>query len=120
MKTWTATMVTCLLFASISLLAQNPVPDPDTTSAPIKQGDPALKTLPSGLDYTEDLRHISAEELPSKVRQTLDSNAEFDAWHEAVFYHDRNKDEYIVEVTREGKVTSYRFNNEGQPITEEK
>ncbi len=112
-------MVTCTLFTSISLLAQNPVPDPDTTSTPVKQGDPALKTLPPGLDYTEDLSRISREELPPKVRQALDSDSEYNTWHDAVLYHDRNKDEYIVELNKEGKIATYRFNNEGQPITKE-
>lgn len=36
--------------------AQNPVPDPDTLADPVQQGDPAVRTLPPGLDYVEDRR----------------------------------------------------------------
>lgn len=120
MKKWTVVIVTCMLFASISLMAQNPIPDPDTLTAPAKQGDPALKTLPPRLDYTEDRKRISPEELPPQVRQALDSDSQLAAWHDAVLYHDRNKDEYIVELSTEGKITTHRFNSEGKPIIEEK
>lgn len=107
-----------IIFAGVPLLAQNPVPDADTASHPIKQGDPALKTLPPRLDYTDDRKRISAEELPPQVRQALDSDPKFATWHDATLFHDRNRDEYIVELTTEGKTTTHRFSRDGKLIIE--
>jgi hypothetical protein len=108
-----------ILFASVSLLAQNPVPDPDTLQNPVQQGDPAVRTLPPRLDYVEDKKRIVPEELPELVKQSLESSAQYTDWQRAMIYHDQNKDEYLVEFSSEGKTTTYRFNKEGKPIVEE-
>lgn len=33
-----------------------------------------------------------------------------------MIFHDRNKDEYVVEFGEAGKTSSYRFDKEGKPI----
>ena len=112
-------LFTFIMFASLSVLAQNPVPDPDTLQNPVQQGDPAVKTLPPRLDYVEDRKRIVPEELPEPVKQSLESSAQYTDWQRAMIYHDRNKDEYLVEFSAEGRTTTYRFNKEGKPIVEE-
>lgn len=111
---------TLMLMGTICLLAQNPVPDPDTVQNPVQEGDPALRTLPPRLDYVDDRKRIQAEEVPAPVRETLESNAQYSNWQKATLYHDANKDEYIVEFQETGKPTSYRFSKEGKQIIEEK
>ena len=109
-----------LMLTSIPLLGQNPVPDPDTLPGPVKEGDPALRTLPPRLDYVEDRKRITPEEVPLRVRESLESSAQYTDWQKATLYHDSNKDEYIVEFRGAGRVTTYRFNHDGKPIVERK
>lgn len=105
-----------LLVAAAEGFSQTPIPDPDTVGNPIQQGDPALETLPPGLDYVDDKRRIKPEELPDPVRRTLESNARYTKWKDAMIFHDRNKDEYILEFTEAGETTSHRFDKEGKPV----
>jgi len=105
-----------LLCAAASGFSQTPVPDPDTVGNPIQQGDPAIETLPPGLDYVDDKKRIRPEELPDPVRQTLESDPRYNNWKEAMIFHDRNKDEYIVEFEEAGKSTKHRFAKDGEPI----
>lgn len=119
MKRLTVITFILMLVSYTSLLAQSPAPEPDTLSIPVQQGDPAIRTLPPRLDYVEDKRRITPEEVPQPVRQTLEGNASMKDWQKAVLFHDENKDEYIVEFTEAGKRTSYRFDKEGRPIIEE-
>jgi hypothetical protein len=106
--------------ASSNTFSQNPVPEPDTLSNPVQEGDPAVRTLPPGLDYVEDDRkRIMPEELPDAVRQTLESGAEYSNWQKAAIYKDKDKEEYLVEFKEADKTTTYRFNKDGRPVLEE-
>ena len=114
-------ILSTLLFiaaATVTAFSQNPVPDPDTVQTPVQQGDPALETIPRGLDYVEKKKRITAQELPEPVKQSLESSAEYAEWQRASIYHEENKDEYLVEFHSQGKTTTYRFNKEGKPIVE--
>lgn len=111
-------LLPAILLSCISLWAQTPVPDPDTIANPIKEGDPALRTLPPRLDYVEHRKRIQPEELPQQVRETLQSGIEYDDWKNAEIYFDKNKEEYIVEFSEAAEKRSYRFNREGKPILE--
>ena len=108
-----------MFIASAAVYGQNPVPEPDTISNPVQQGDPAVRQLPPRLDYVEDRQKITPEEIPTPVRQTLDGSAQYTEWQKAMIYHDKNKDEYVIEFVEAGKTTTYRFNKEGKPIIEE-
>lgn len=108
-----------MILASASAFGQNPVPEPDTLPNPVKEGDPAVRALPPRLDYIEDRHRVTPAELPEPVKQELDGNARYSEWQKAVMYHDKNKDEYIVEFNEAGKTTSYRFNKDGKPILED-
>lgn len=99
-------------------LSQAPVPDPDTVGVPIQQGDPAIEAMPRDLDYVDDKKKISTDELPEAVRKTLDSGTRYSNWKEAAIFHDRNQDEYIVQFTYAGNTTTYRFTKEGKPIVQ--
>ena len=96
-----------------------PTPDPDTISTPIQQGDPALRTLPPRLDYVENRKRIKPEEVPQPVRETLQSNAQYNAWQDSKIYYDENTEEYVLEFTDASKTKTYRFNKEGKQILEE-
>ena len=108
-----------VLAAAASLRAQTPVPDPDTISNPVQEGDPAVRHLPPRMDYVEDRQRITPEEVPDPVKLTLESSAQYTDWQKARIFHDRNKDEYVVEFEEAGKTTAHRFNREGKPILEE-
>lgn len=115
------TLSTCLfvLLGSALVLAQAPVPAADTVLHPVQQGDPALRTMPDDLNYIEDKKRITADELPGPVRETLESSAQYEQWQRAAIFHDKNRDEYEVQFKEAGKTTSYRFNSEGKPVPED-
>jgi hypothetical protein len=107
-----------VLFASVGF-AQTPVPDPDTVSNPVQEGDPAVRHLPPRLDYVEDRQRITPEEVPEPVKETLESSAQYSDWQKAMIFFDKNKQEYVVEFKAAGATTTYRFNKEGKPILED-
>lgn len=111
-------LLTTALLTSHALWSQTPVPDPDTLSTPIKQGDPALRTMPPRLDYIEKRKRITAEEVPEPVRQTLQSDSAYDDWQDAALYYDENTEEYILEFRKAAKARTYRFNKAGKRILE--
>ena len=101
-------------------LAQTPVPEADTVSNPVQQGDPALRTLPPGLDYVEgDRTRVMPEELPEPVKRTLESGAEYADWQKARIFKKNDKEEYIVEFKEADKTTTYRFDKSGRPVFED-
>lgn len=108
------------VIAAAPAFSQNPIPDADTLENPVQEGDPAVRTLPPRLDYVDDKRRITAEEVPDPVRQSLESSAQYTDWQRASIHHDKNRDEYIVEFSGEGRSTTYRFNKEGKPVIEDK
>lgn len=108
-----------LLLTSAGLYAQTPVPDPDTVSTPVKEGDPAVDHLPPRLDYVDDRQRITPEEVPQPVKETLESSAQFTDWQRAMIFFDKNKEEYVVEFKEAGKTTTHRFNKEGRPVLED-
>jgi hypothetical protein len=109
-----------LLLSTVDVFSQNPVPEPDTLSNPVQEGDPAVRTLPPGLDYVEDDRQrIMPEELPDPVQQALESGAEYSNWQKAAIYKEKEKDVYIVEFTEADKTTTYRFSKDGRPVLED-
>jgi hypothetical protein len=108
-----------MLLICTSVIAQTPVPESDTVSNPIREGDPAIHTLPPRMDYIENKKRITPEEIPQPVRQTLESDVQYQDWQKAAIFHEENKDEYIVEFKQGDKTTAYRFNKEGAPIIEE-
>ena len=114
-------ILTCtFIFIGVTrVYAQAPAHEPDTLSHPVQQGDPALETLPPRLDYVEDLKRITAEQLPEAVQQSLQGDSQFAGWKDATFFHDQNTDEYVIELRKNGRKIVHRFNKEGEKIIEQ-
>lgn len=108
--------VLLVLAAAVNGFSQTPVPESDTATVVIQEGDPAIETLPRGLDYIEDKKQITLEEVPDPVRESLESDARYTGWQEATIFHEQNKDEYLIEVSKDGKSTTYHFDKDGKPI----
>ena len=111
--------VVITMIAAVNGFSQTPVPEADTATTVIQPGDPAIEALPRGLDYVEDKKQITSEELPDPVRETLESDARYSEWRNATIFHERNKDEYLVEFSKDGKTTTHRFAKDGKPIVQE-
>ena len=108
------------ILALTEVRSQNPVPDPDTVATPVQEGDPAVRTLPPGLDYVDTERtRIMPEELPDAVKQTLESGAEYSNWQKAQIFEKKDNEEYIVEFKEADKTITYRFTKDGRPVLEE-
>ena len=86
----------------------------DTTSVPVKQGDPEVRQSPEQLQQAmlKDMVKITSNELPEKVKAAVNSS---DFRGAKTFYKHAKKDEYAVEV-KEGEISSFHFfDKNGQP-----
>lgn len=101
----------CILFASITLTTAQ-----DTTSVPIRQGDPVLRQSSDEIQRTNliDMVEISAEEMPARLKTELQKK-EYRG-EKQTYYKHKQKDEYAVEV-QSGEVTYfYLFDKNGKSI----
>ncbi|HTF20991.1 MAG TPA: hypothetical protein VK658_23110 [Chryseolinea sp.] len=86
----------------------------DTTSVPVKQGDPEVRQSPEQLQQSmlQDMTKISGDELPEKVKAAV-KGAEFRG--AKTYYKHKNKEEYAIEV-KDGEISSFHFfDKNGQP-----
>ena len=91
----------------------------DTTSVPVKQGDPEVRQSPEQLQQMmlQDMTKITAKDLPEKVKVAINS-AEFRG--SKTYYKHKEKDEYAVEI-KDGEISSFHFfNKDGQPRNKQK
>jgi hypothetical protein len=86
----------------------------DTTSVPVKQGDPEVRQSPEQLQQAmlQDMTKITGDKLPDKVKAAVNS-AEFRG--AKTYYKHNKKEEYAVEV-KDGEISSFHFfDKNGQP-----
>ena len=110
-----------LIFMSAVILtafianAQTPAPDPDTLQNPVKQIDPEVKQQPADIHYVDEMTRVTADELPSVVRDSLKA-LEPAAWEKSVIYKSKNEDMYTIEVRDGGQENTYRFSKDGKRL----
>jgi hypothetical protein len=108
------TMKNILLCAAAFALTIAAARAQDTTSVPVRQGDPEVKQSPEQLqqDMLTDMTRITGEELPAKVKAAVNS-AEFRG--AKTYYKNNKKEEYAVEV-KDGEISSFHFfDKNGKP-----
>ena len=103
-----------LFFAGVAL-AQNPVPELDTTQIPVEQGDPALKTF-SPETYLKDFKRIMPDELPAPVRTTLDAGTQYSGWQRAPIYKNKKGDRFVLEIPSDDRTERFQFDAQGKPV----
>jgi len=103
-----------LTIAAITSYAQQPAPDPDTVTNPVKQIDPEVKQTPADIHYVDEMTRIAATELPQVVLDSL-KKREPNTWEKSIVYHDKRSNAYIVEVRDGGREKIYKFDPTGRP-----
>lgn len=91
----------------------------DTTSVPIKQGDPEIRQTPEQTQQAmlKDMVKISGGEVPEKVQAAV-RGAEYKG--AKTFYKHKHKDEYAVEI-KDGEISGFHFfDKNGQPRNNQK
>jgi hypothetical protein len=107
-------MKALIIYAVCIVLTATAAHAQDTTSVPVKQGDPEVRQSPEQLQQAnlEDMIRITGDELPDKVKAAV-NGAEFRG--AKTYYKHKQKDEYAVEV-KDGEVSSFHFfDKNGQP-----
>jgi hypothetical protein len=102
------TFAVAIAFSATAAYAQ------DTTSVPVKQGDPEVRQSPEQLqqEMLQEVTRITGDELPDKVKAAVNS-AHFKG--AKTYYKHNEKDEYVVEV-KDGEISSYHFfDKDGKP-----
>jgi len=66
---------------------------------------------------SEEIANVNPELLPDVLRETL-RNDDYKGWENGRIYHDKLKNEYLLEMVRENKKVSYRFDKQGKPLTD--
>jgi hypothetical protein len=100
-----------------AVYSQSPAPEPDTLRDPVKQGDPAPENPPP-VNYKADQVRIMSQDIPAPVRQSLESNPQYDGWQKATIYKNRASSIYTIEFKDADKTRSYRFDKTGKPVVE--
>lgn len=118
MKKVTFILIAFMMVSVTAVMAQNPVPDPDTVD-PVKQGDPAFRHLPKENGGENEMKRIASEEIPDPVRRTLESSTRYANWEKAMIFRNKDKDEYMIEFIEADKTTAYRFDKNGKPLKKE-
>ncbi len=100
-------MKTIWLCAAITMGTFTLAAAQDTTSAPIREGDPAVRQTPDQLQQSmlKDMVKITSAQLPEGVKEASSGD---DFQGSKTYYKHRNKDEYAVEV-KNGEVSSFHF-----------
>ncbi|MGC3943379.1 MAG: hypothetical protein QM762_02395 [Chryseolinea sp.] len=91
----------------------------DTTSVPVKQGDPEVRQSPEQMQQAmlQDMIKISSSEVPEKVQAAV-RGSEFRGTK--TYYKHTKKDEYAVEI-KDGEISSFHFfDKNGQPRNKQK
>jgi hypothetical protein len=104
-----------MMACCLSAFAQQPSPDPDTLKNPVKQIDPEVKQEPADIKYVDEKVRITADELPSVVRDTL-RRLEPSSWEKSVVYRDKKSNTYTVEIRESGNEKTYRFDKNGKRL----
>jgi hypothetical protein len=116
MKTIILSTLIFLFVGLAAVHAQSPTPDPDTTSAPVKQTDPEVDGMPRDINYTGGMTKITTQDLPKAVKQTLGSSSGYQGWEKAKAYRDKAGNLYVIEM-KEGDTTRlFRFDKNGKLI----
>lgn len=112
--------IPALLLVSLSFaFAQSPVPDSDTITNPIKQGDPAPQVIKPSASYQKTMVTIRPSQLPEPVRKRLEHSA-YEGWEKrATIYRNQSSSVYLIEFKEKGKIRTYRFDKNGQELEEE-
>ncbi|MEO8471545.1 MAG: hypothetical protein ABI477_05100 [Chryseolinea sp.] len=87
----------------------------DSTSAPVNQGDPALRQSSKVVqeNMLKDMVKITSSELPDAIKKAVESD-KFKG--SKTYYKHKSREEYCVEV-RDGEVSSYHlYDKDGNPL----
>jgi len=60
---------------------------------------------------------VLPDELPQKIRKTLDGNDLYNGWRYAPIYFDRKASLYTLYVKKDSTITAYGFNDHGNAVT---
>jgi len=60
---------------------------------------------------------VFPDELPQKIRKTLDGNDLYKGWRYAPLYFDRKANLYTLYVKKDSTITAYGFNDRGNAVT---
>jgi ribosomal protein L21E len=119
MKTLKLIMVSALCIQLSTAYAQEPK-EIDTTSNPVRQGDPAVTQTPEQTqdNNLRDMVKITEAEIPGSLQNAL-KGSDYKG-KSKTFYRSKSGDSYLVEI-RDGNITQmYRFDKQGKPISSNK
>jgi hypothetical protein len=103
-----------ILFALLLSLTSMAQTKDSTKNVTTKQEDGQLVKQPQ-----PDLVKLkSIADIPPAVRQTL-QKPKYKGWENAMVYKQKSTREYIVEIMENGKAKTYRFNENGEPLSKE-
>jgi len=69
------------------------------------------------LRLEKDAIEVFPNELPQKIRKTLDGNDLYKGWRYAPVYFDRKANLYTLYVKKDSTITAYGFNDHGNAVT---
>src|SRR4051812_21189844 len=92
------------------VLAQSPVPEPDTLKNQVRQTDPTPQAVPPGIDYTTNKKKITTKELPKEEKKTLEAGSMYQGGERGTAYKDKEGKLFIVQWSEGDTTRTFRFN----------
>ena len=100
----------CSVLSVTLTMAQTKEPIKDSTKVTTRQSDGALIAQPQ-----PDLIKLKTSDIPPSLRKTL-QKSKYKGWENSMIYKQQSTNEYLVEIMENGKATTYRFNEYGEPL----
>ena len=116
MKKIILTIISALIISVAAVNAQEPTPQLDTVSTPVKEGDPEVKTPPPNVNYLHGMTRITSAEIPAAIKQTLESGSQYAGWERASVYKNKSGKTYVIEIKEADRTRIFRFDKNGKPI----
>jgi hypothetical protein len=104
------------LLAMIVAKAQN-----DSTryinGLPVSEDDTVEQFIDNDLGQKDQIKAVSATELPRKVLKALKKGDQYEGWEDSTIYFDQNTRLYLVPVKYKDGVKTFGINEGGHPVT---
>ncbi|HYG19934.1 MAG TPA: hypothetical protein VD816_13445 [Ohtaekwangia sp.] len=103
-----------LLMGIVAVNAQDSTQRTNPAQQPSQQ--PRIESQQQNQYRVEDRVSVTADELPSSLRQTLQNGSQYRGWENTPIYRDRTSQEYYFELNDGTNKTMHRFDRNGKTI----
>lgn len=84
---------------------------------PVTEDDTATEFPQRDLDPANRYTPVAADQLPSDLREALETGEQYAGWKDSTIYYQKNTGLYMVPIRYEGGVKLFGLTEKGHPVT---